>query len=93
MKTLQEVLPPMANGRERFGDTPVVWSGKGPIPEIGTCITSHCGIGTVTGYYFADGGNAFYLGIVVELTEPVPWWTKQNRERPAHLFGSEVQAV
>lgn len=94
MKTLHDVLPPMADGRPRFGATPVLWSARQPVPAIGDRVTSHCGVGLVSSYFFADGGPSFYLGVVVTLTEPADWWTKQNgAEREARLFGAEIRTA
>lgn len=95
MKMLQDILPPNPDGSSRFGPTEIKWSGPGPIPPVSAIVTitmNNLGRAEVLGYFLADGGIGFFIGLKVHLLDPPPWWTRQNEGvLVAHVFGSEVK--
>lgn len=72
------------------------WSGKGPIPAIGSEIEiTMNGIGkaTVVGYFMAPGEEGtFYLGVRATPHNPPQWYVDQNGENHAgHVYGAEIE--
>lgn len=92
------VLPRWQAMNGRSSDFPIPdagakWSADFPPPPVGGRVNvriNGLGPATVTGYFVESG----YLGVIVKLDDPKPFYLKQNGGNvPGHSFGAEIDLL
>jgi len=77
---------------EKPTDPEHTWSGKGPIPDLGTKVEINfngLGEGVVHSYFVEHG----YIGVRVKLDNQPDWHKNQGRPPYAMVFGIEINIV